>query len=219
MSLDNLKVVRFDNKFRNRKGMPHHLLVHMRQETKIIIMVRICKCKARPAHSQGSVAQGDSWTHASGLGNWKVVRFDHKLRNRKGMPHHLLVHMRQETEIIISVWICNYKARLAQYQGSVAKSGSWTHACGRYGRNNIGRCPDSLSCFFKCGQEGDYMKDCPKIKQVGWNSGNRDQSSSVAPPNRVVRRVDTYGTDGGENCLYAITTCEEQGNSHMMSRV
>ena len=41
MSLGNRKVVRVDHNFKNKKGMHHHLLVHMFQEIDVSIMVKI----------------------------------------------------------------------------------------------------------------------------------------------------------------------------------
>ncbi|KAG5585296.1 hypothetical protein H5410_045730 [Solanum commersonii] len=45
-------------------------------------------------------------------------------------------------------------------------------------------------------------------------NGNGAKSSSAAPPNRAAPRGSTSGTCGGENHLYAITSCQEQVNSH-----
>ena len=56
------------------------------------------------------------------------------------------------------------------------------------------------------------MKKCPKNRQSNGNRGNRAQSSSVAPPDRVAPRRATSGNVGGANCLYAITSRQEQEN-------
>ena len=56
------------------------------------------------------------------------------------------------------------------------------------------------------------MRECPKNKQGGGNSGNKAQSSSVAPPDRAVPRGDTSGTSGGANRLYAFTIRQEIEN-------
>ncbi|KAK4731609.1 hypothetical protein R3W88_024597 [Solanum pinnatisectum] len=45
------------------------------------------------------------------------------------------------------------------------------------------------------------------------NKGNRAQSSSVAPPDRVAPRGVTFGIGGLANRLYAITSLQEQENS------
>ena len=57
------------------------------------------------------------------------------------------------------------------------------------------------------------MKECPKNMQGSGNQGNRAQSSSVSPPDRVAPRGATSGTGGGANRLYAITSRQEQENS------
>ncbi|KAH0695075.1 hypothetical protein KY285_022172 [Solanum tuberosum] len=57
------------------------------------------------------------------------------------------------------------------------------------------------------------MKECPKSRQGSGNLGNRAQSSSVAPPDRMTPRGATSSTGGGENRLYAITSRHEQENS------
>ncbi|KAG5571242.1 hypothetical protein H5410_061008 [Solanum commersonii] len=52
-----------------------------------------------------------------------------------------------------------------------------------------------LVCF-KCGQNGQFMREYPKNKQGNSNGGNRAQSSSVAPPNRAASRETTSGAYG-----------------------
>ena len=53
--------------------------------------------------------------------------------------------------------------------------------------------------------------ECPKNRQG--NGGNRAQSSSVAPPDRVAPRGATSGTGGGTNRLYVINNRQEQEDS------
>ncbi|XP_015086994.1 uncharacterized protein LOC107030116 [Solanum pennellii] len=48
--------------------------------------------------------------------------------------------------------------------------------------------------LFQCDREGHYMKEASKNKQGGGNPGNRAQSSSVAPPDRVALRGATFGS-------------------------
>ncbi|KAH0706534.1 hypothetical protein KY285_012312 [Solanum tuberosum] len=83
---------------------------------------------------------------------------------------------------------------------------------GQNSQNFRARPAQSQGCF-KCGQEGHFMKECPKNRQGSGNQGNRAQSSSFAPPNRAATRGATSGTDGGANRLYAITSLQEQENS------
>ncbi|XP_069150812.1 uncharacterized protein [Solanum lycopersicum] len=75
------------------------------------------------------------------------------------------------------------------------------------------KCRDGQTVSLKCGQEGHFTRKCPNNKQGGENPGKTAQSSSLAPPNRVAPRGATSGTCGGENCLYAITSRQEQENS------
>ncbi|KAG5598919.1 hypothetical protein H5410_030289, partial [Solanum commersonii] len=62
----------------------------------------------------------------------------------------------------------NFKARPAQSQGSVALEG------------NGEVCGDGSTIYYKCGQDGHFMKKYPKNRQGGGNRGNRAQSSLVA---------------------------------------
>ena len=57
------------------------------------------------------------------------------------------------------------------------------------------------------------MRECLKNKKGSGNSVNIAQSSSVSQPDRVVSRGVIFGTGGGENHLYAITSIQEQENS------
>ncbi|KAH0689476.1 hypothetical protein KY289_016834 [Solanum tuberosum] len=65
----------------------------------------------------------------------------------------------------------------------------------------------------ECGQEGHFMKKCPKNVQGSGNPSNRAQFSLVAPPDRAAPRGATSGTGRGANRLYAITSRHEQENS------
>ncbi|XP_015068911.1 uncharacterized protein LOC107013535 [Solanum pennellii] len=80
-------------------------------------------------------------------------------------------------------------------------------------RNHPGDCRNGQIGCLKCGQEGHFMRECPKNKQVGGNPGNRAQSSSASPPGRASPKGATYGTGGGTNRLYALNNCQEQENS------
>ncbi|XP_015060301.1 uncharacterized protein LOC107006203 [Solanum pennellii] len=71
------------------------------------------------------------------------------------------------------------------------------------------KCLHGQSSSFKCGHEGNYMKECPKNKYGGGNPGNRAQTSSIAPPDRAEPRGATSVTGGGANHLYAITSFQE----------
>jgi len=57
------------------------------------------------------------------------------------------------------------------------------------------------------------MKECPDNMPSNGNRGNRAQSSLVAPPDKAAPRGATFGTDGGANRLYAITSRQGQKNS------
>ncbi|XP_049389050.1 uncharacterized protein LOC125853410 [Solanum stenotomum] len=78
-----------------------------------------------------------------------------------------------------------------------------------------GVCRDGSTSCFKCGHNGHFVREFPKNRKGGGNGGggNRDQYSSVTPVDRVAPRAVTSGTGGGENRLYAITSCQKQDNS------
>ncbi|KAH0679012.1 hypothetical protein KY284_020097 [Solanum tuberosum] len=96
---------------------------------------------------------------------------------------------------------------------SPRNKGNGIPACAKYGRTHSGVCRDGCTGFFKCGQNGHLMKECPKSRQGNVNRGNRAQSYSVAPPERAASRGATSGAGGGGNCLYAFTSRQEQENS------
>ncbi|XP_049397354.1 uncharacterized protein LOC125861522 [Solanum stenotomum] len=106
----------------------------------------------------------------------------------------------------------NFRAGPVQSQNSVAQGSNQVLACPRCGRVHPGKCRQGQTGCFKCGQEGHFMKECPKKKQVSGNLGSRAQSSSVVPPDRTAPRRATSSTDGGANCLYAITSRHDEGN-------
>ncbi|XP_049372700.1 uncharacterized protein LOC125837660 [Solanum verrucosum] len=56
------------------------------------------------------------------------------------------------------------------------------------------------------GNEFGQQKKCPKNRQGSGNRGNRDQSSTVAQPDRAAPRGATSGFGEGANRLYAITS-------------
>ena len=95
----------------------------------------------------------------------------------------------------------------------MAQRGNKPPACPKCGRNHSGICLEGSTGCFKCGQNGHFIRDCVENMQGYGNSGNKAQSSSVAPPNRVAPRGATSGTGGGTNRLYAITSRQEQENS------
>ncbi|XP_049394894.1 uncharacterized protein LOC125859242 [Solanum stenotomum] len=55
---------------------------------------------------------------------------------------------------------------------------------------------------------------CPKSRQCSGNLGKRAQSSSVAPPDRMVPKRATSSTGGGANRLYAINSRQGQEGCH-----
>ncbi|KAH0765295.1 hypothetical protein KY285_001166 [Solanum tuberosum] len=54
-------------------------------------------------------------------------------------------------------------------KGSVAQGGSKTPACAKCGRSHSGVCRDGSTDFFKFGQNGHFMKECPKNRQGNGN--------------------------------------------------
>ncbi|KAG5609350.1 hypothetical protein H5410_020631 [Solanum commersonii] len=80
----------------------------------------------------------------------------------------------------------NSRVKPTYSQGSVAQGGSMPHTYTKCGRNHSGICREGSTGCFKCGQNGYFMRECPKNRQS--NGGNRAQSSSVATPDRAIPR-------------------------------
>ena len=57
------------------------------------------------------------------------------------------------------------------------------------------------------------MRECPKNREGSGYLDNKSQFSSIAAPDKSAPREATSGTCGGANCLYAITSRQEQDNS------
>ncbi|XP_049387465.1 uncharacterized protein LOC125851761 [Solanum stenotomum] len=73
-------------------------------------------------------------------------------------------------------------------------------------------CHEGSTGCFKCGQNGHFMRECPKNMQGNGNRGNRAPLSSVSPLDKVAPRGATLGTGGETNCLYAINCRQKQEN-------
>ncbi|KAH0709376.1 hypothetical protein KY284_010803 [Solanum tuberosum] len=90
----------------------------------------------------------------------------------------------------------NFRARPTQSQGSVSQRDNRIPACAKCGRIHSGVCRDgSIGCF-KCGQNGHFMKECPKNRQE-----------------RAAPRGATSEAGGGVNHLYAINHRQEHEDS------
>ncbi|XP_049352722.1 uncharacterized protein LOC125817213 [Solanum verrucosum] len=107
----------------------------------------------------------------------------------------------------------SFTARLAYPQGSTVPRGSKAPVCARCGRTHPGKCRDGHTGCFRCGQEGHFIKECPKNRQGSGNLSNRAQASSVALPDRMVPRGATSSIGEGANRLYVITSRHEQEDS------
>ncbi|XP_049405219.1 uncharacterized protein LOC125868664 [Solanum stenotomum] len=106
----------------------------------------------------------------------------------------------------------NFRARPAKSQSSMAQGGTKNPACAEYGRNNSGICRDGSTGCFKYGQNGHFMRECPKNKQGSGNRGNRAQSSSVAPPDKAAPRGATSDT-GNQDSIQCFVDLVEHPDS------
>ncbi|XP_015072472.1 uncharacterized protein LOC107016549 [Solanum pennellii] len=77
----------------------------------------------------------------------------------------------------------------------MAQRGSKPAACAMYGRNHLGACRDGSTGYFKCGQNGQLMPECPK---------NHQGNNKAAPSGAI------SGTGGGTNRLNALNNRQEQ---------
>ncbi|XP_004250791.2 uncharacterized protein [Solanum lycopersicum] len=102
---------------------------------------------------------------------------------------------------------------ISKLMGSVAHGGSKSPACSKCGRNHSSICRKHLVGCFKRGQTGHFIRECPKCNQIGCNGGNRDQSSLVAPQDRVTTMGASSGTGRGTKHFYSLNNLKEQENS------
>lgn len=61
----------------------------------------------------------------------------------------------------------NFRAQSTQSQNSTTQGLQSTYS-GKSGRNHLGECRDGFNGYFKCGQTGNFIRECPKnIKDIG----------------------------------------------------
>ncbi|KAH0765914.1 hypothetical protein KY285_001785 [Solanum tuberosum] len=94
---------------------------------------------------------------------------------------------------------------MKEFRNKKAKTwNEYGHQRSNCSRNHPVKCCDVSTGIFKCGQEGHFMKECPKNRQGNGNQVNKAQSLSVAPPDRAAPRRATSGIGEGENRLYGM---------------
>ncbi|WMV24848.1 hypothetical protein MTR67_018233 [Solanum verrucosum] len=81
-----------------------------------------------------------------------------------------------------------FRARPAHSQGSEAQGDTKTPACAKCARSHSRMCHDDSTSCFRCGQNGHFMRECPKSRHSNDNGGNKAQSSSAAPLDRAASR-------------------------------
>ncbi|WMV30965.1 hypothetical protein MTR67_024350 [Solanum verrucosum] len=67
----------------------------------------------------------------------------------------------------------NFRVKPVYSQCSMTQRGSKPPACAKCGRNHSGTCREGTTGCFKYGQNGHFMRECPKNKQGNGNGGNR----------------------------------------------
>ncbi|WMV32506.1 hypothetical protein MTR67_025891 [Solanum verrucosum] len=84
----------------------------------------------------------------------------------------------------------NIKARPAQSKGSMALGGNGAYTCVKYGRTHSKVCGDGSTIYYKCGQDGHFMKEYPKNRQGGGNRG--ETSPRYIGPYKISKRIVAY---------------------------
>lgn len=95
------------------------------------------------------------------------------------MHNHLLVQLHP---VRVEQYGKNSRAMLAYSQCSVAHGSSKPPACGR---NHSSVCHEGSTGCFKYGQTMNFMRECPKNKQVG-SYGGKQSSVIISCSTRIV---------------------------------
>ncbi|XP_015057648.1 uncharacterized protein LOC107003914 [Solanum pennellii] len=92
-------------------------------------------------------------------------------------------------------------SRLTVYVQQVKAEKLWDREVYRNKKSKTGnKSGQQKDSCFKCGQEGHFMRECPKNRQGSGNLGNIAQFSSVAPLDRVAPIGDP--SDPGESLSF-----------------
>ncbi|KAH0732763.1 hypothetical protein KY289_003951 [Solanum tuberosum] len=94
----------------------------------------------------------------------------------------------------------NFRVRPVHSQGSKAQRGTKTPGCAKCGRSHSGMCRDDSTSFFKCGQNGHFMRECPKSRQSNGGEGNRlyaiaSRREQEDSPDVVIGMVEVFNFD------------------------
>lgn len=101
----------------------------------------------------------------------------------------------------------------------MAQEVNWAPTYATCGRNHLEMCHYGSAGFVKCGQEGRFVKKCPKNGQHSGNRGNRSHPSSVGPPNRVASRGILQGQAEEQTVFILLLVTKRKRIPHMFSLV
>lgn len=134
------------------------------------------------------------------------------------MLHHLWVHLNHVANVCSILNFRTWKVHIIICKVVSHKRGTKSPACCKCGRSYSRVCCDgSLSCF-KFDLYDDFIKECPKNRNINGNDVNRDYSGLVASQNRALSRWATSRANR-DKTVFMLSLIPERNKIHQILSV